>query len=1115
MTKGIETILSKTEHFIKAFYRNKMLKGSIIAFSLLLLLFLLIDIVEYFSWLNTDVRTFLFYSFILVTGAIVVYYIVIPFLKLLHIGKTLNHEQAAKIIGQHIKAVDDKLLNSIELLNSVEQNSSDTDLLLASLDQKAKELTPIPFVKAIDKKASYKKLRFLIPILTVLLLLFFISPSLIVGPSKRIVYHNVFFQKPLPFQFHLLTDSLVCLQNEDFTVTVRFTGNNLPEHVYLTRNGNSYLMEQNRLGNFQYAFKTVSSDIYFRIITNHFKTIQYHLRVFPKPVILNYNVQLLYPKYLGKKDEELENTDEMVVPEGTITDWKIYTKDVDTIYVLQNQLKSVDTLRADGNVFGFTKRISVSFSASLLARNIYTMATDSLFIRIKSIKDEFPTITVKEMKGMKNLKSIFFDGQISDDYGFHALQFYYKKSNSNQWKHYNLDIERNTTELNFQYAIKTADFGLRSGEQLDYYFSVSDNDAIHHFKVAKTAEGHLEMPNEEQLKSAIDSTSKQFKNRLEETLKKLNSLNKKIEENKLNILNKKKLNWADKERLKNLLQEELDIQEKLKEMEDLRKQQKELEKMKDTSVTRDLSEKMKSLEKMFSALKDPQLLAKIKEAKKNLDKMDRDKLNKMLDQLKEKNSNLEKNLDTNEELYKQLEFEKKFSEILKNLDSLQLKQKREAFKNNNRSVDKKTALKNQNKLNEGFKKIKKNIDDALKLNKNLEDPMNIKPNGKLEDSISEEMQNASEKLSRKHQKKASKSQQSAGKKLKKLKNQLQLAFQNEMSSRMGEDAENMKRLLDNLVQLSFDQEQNIYHVENTSKNDPNYIRNVNHLQQIRQNFGVIKDSLFALSKRNIFVKPFINRETRSVVNSLDRAASAMQERQTSQTLTNQQYAMTSLNNLALLLEESLERMQQSMMNMQKSGKGKQSCPHPGSGQGQSLSNMMQKQQKLSKSLNKMKGKNKGKQKGGTSGENGSSEQLAKMAELQLQIRLMLQQYMDQLKANGGNGNAMNEIMKEMLNNEKDIVNNNITEKTLRRQNDIKVRLLEAENARLERNKKKERESKEGKNIKRSNLTLEKKYKNQKKSNRDVLITKPVRLNPFYRSLHNKYLNKLKKDGSSH
>ena len=72
-----------------------------------------------------------------------------------------------------------------------------------------------------------------------------------------------------------------------------------------------------------------------------------------------------------------------------------------------------------------------------------------------------------------------------------------------------------------------------------------------------------------------------------------------------------------------------------------------------------------------------------------------------------------------------------------------------------------------------------------------------------------------------------------------------------------------------------------------------------------------------------------------------------------------------------------------------------------------------------------------------------------MAAQQSELRKQMQQMMDQLKADGGNGSALQKIIDKMEMQEDDIVNSRITSETLERQKEIETRLLQAEKAMME------------------------------------------------------------------
>jgi hypothetical protein len=217
-----------------------------------------------------------------------------------------------------------------------------------------------------------------------------------------------------------------------------------------------------------------------------------------------------------------------------------------------------------------------------------------------------------------------------------------------------------------------------------------------------------------------------------------------------------------------------------------------------------------------------------------------------------------------------------------------------------------------------------------------------------------------------------------------------------------------------------------------------------------------------------------------------------------------------MNNLSLMLAESLEQMEQSMQ-MSGNNKGSKNCKSPGKGKSPSMSEIMKQQQGLNQG---MKGKMKKNGLNGKGGLNKKSEELARMAAVQGEIRRMLQEVIDELESQGGNGSSLNKVVDEMKKTEDDIVNRRVTQETYNRQKNIETRLLKSDKAMQQREKEKKRESKEGKNRNSGNQNGDFEYKIEQENQEEILITAPIEVRPYYRRLLKEYLYKLEKDNNN-
>ena len=114
----------------------------------------------------------------------------------------------------------------------------------------------------------------------------------------------------------------------------------------------------------------------------------------------------------------------------------------------------------------------------------------------------------------------------------------------------------------------------------------------------------------------------------------------------------------------------------------------------------------------------------------------------------------------------------------------------------------------------------------------------------------------------------------------------------------------------------------------------------------------------------------------------------------------------------------------------------------------------------------------------------------------------------------GNGNDMQKIAEEMEELERDLVNKQLDEATLQRQQDLITRLLEAENAERIRGEKEERTSQEGNRGLQATPPQATEYLRKKMNELELMRTVPAELLPYYRSRVNDYFNTLELDPGS-
>lgn len=323
---------------------------------------------------------------------------------------------------------------------------------------------------------------------------------------------------------------------------------------------------------------------------------------------------------------------------------------------------------------------------------------------------------------------------------------------------------------------------------------------------------------------------------------------------------------------------------------------------------------------------------------------------------------------------------------------------------------------------------------------------------------------------------------------------------------MQEDMKMLRQLLENLVGLSFDQEDLIKALNKTEINTPRYIQQVQRQFKIRDDFRVAEDTLNALSKRVFQIESFVTEKVAEIKTNMRESNELLEEREKGMASDRQQRTMKSLNDLALMLSEVLNNMQQQMS--QAMSPGNQSCPKPGQGQGQGNTpkdKMSPGQQKLNQDM--QNAREKMNQKDGSGGPN--AKDFAQMAAKQAAIRKALEKQQRKLQQQGKGNKDLQDIIDQMDRTETELVNKRLSNETLKRQQDIMTRLLEHEKAERQRELDEKRKSDTAKNYEHQSPPALQEYLKKRRSEVETYKTVSPALKPYYKSLVEEYFKTLK------
>ena len=1088
-------LIGKIEGFTRKYYLNRLIQGVLVGAVLWIVFYLLINGLEYFSWFPPKGR-FVLFLFLLAGSAFVgIYYFLIPLVNLIRFRKKMSVEQASVLIGRFFPEIKDKLLNTIQLSNQLTDNA-DNALLAATIEQRSARLSPIRFTDAVDLRGNLKYLGIFFGLLLLLILLMVFLPSFAVQPTQRIVNYEQNYEKPLPYQVEIEQDEIETTQGQEVKFNIHVTGGRIPDAFYVKSELGQQLMTKASVNDFSYTFKNLYNDLTFNVVGGEYTSRPIHITVHPNPTLLSYRCEVRYPNYIHRSNETLEGKTRLIVPQGTNLTFSFITRDTEKVSVTHDSL--VTNLTATNDIFDYQFVAEQSTKFEVQVENAWNNTLEPLPFSVDVLPDAYPDIRVESFDEQLST-DVYFSGLITDDYGFTKLTFNCKVKEpieKNIVKIVPLDLKQTRTSFFYQFNMDS--LGIMPGQNMEVFFEIWDNDGFHGPKSKRSETFTYYKPSEAALDSIADNTSEDIMERLEQKSQEADKLQDEIDKMLQDLLQKKDLDWSDKEKMKDLLERQQEIQD---EWNKLQQEQENLSDfMKEHELgNEDLLKKQEQINKLFDEVIPEEMRKMMEQIDKLLEEMPREQMQQMMQDIKKNNQSMQELLDRNLSLLEQLKMEKDLTDLANKLDKLGEELQEQNAENQDKEAGEESDQKSAEEAKEEFDKMMDELDQLLEKNQDLQQPFNMEKDEEMEQSIEQDLDDAMQNEQSGQQQQSQQQKQSAGEKMQKMANNMMMQMQMEGMQQLAEDAHLMRILLENVVHASHEQEALMSEIGTLRTDDPSLVDKIVRQKEIADNFNMVRDSLRSMAMRQPAVQNFVFDELHGIENQTENAMKQLNNLKLSQAARHQQTAMMSMNNLALMLAESLENMENSMESMGMP----MSCSRPKPGQGQqSMQKMQQLQQQISEQLKQMQQQM---EKQGQQQQNSMSEEFARMAAEQEMLRQGMQQMLNEMKENGQIGDdGLQEIIKDMEKLEEELVNKKITHQMIERSQRIESRMLESQKAQEKREQEEKRKSNEFKGSHFDRKIDEYLYEQTLKKNQEFLRTNPIEYAPYYKDKINEY-----------
>ncbi len=1091
MSESFNILVNRLNSFKLRYYSFKLLKGAVISLFFILVVYTAFSLIEYFVFLSSDVRKIVFFGFLIFSGFLMIQFVGIPLLKMVHILKTIDLKTTTKIIQKHFSGMEDRLLNIIEL-NDLPENQYSNELVLASINQKIEQLKFFDFNEAIQfKNIKYVFIYFIISVL-VTCGIYISNRNVFIDSTNRLLHFNTTFIKPAPFYFKLENTQLEVKKGDSYNIKVSVEGDELPEIVYINIEGNNYLMKTESAGLFDFEMVSVINPVNFYFTDLKYNSENYNLKLLPKPGITHFKTTIFPPAYTGIQTQVLDNIGDLQIPNGTKVEWSFSGIDIDSVYIIVNDSVRIVAEKVNDSYL-LKSNFYKSTNYNVFIQNVITQPELALSYSIEVIPDLFPEIEINQIVDSLQLTRYYFKGNIGDDYGFSNLQFHYNIDNSDSA--ISIPIVKMLTDQEFYFVFDFQNLSQKEGI-VSYYFTVTDNDAVNNYKTTTSNNYTFQFPDSKEI---LAKDKEQFE-KLQANIDKSRELAKEIKQD-LNNLQLKNMdtNVSDWEKSQ-MVSDIISKQNKLEQLyEQIKQDNQNLNNYLNSfdEKSQAIQEKQKQIEALLDEVFTDELKKLMEEFNKLAEEFNSQKLNQLSENMNLTFEDLEKQLERNLEMLQKMKVEQKLQDVIDKTNEIAKEEEnlaKDVEENKNFEETEEKVSRHQKQVTE----LEKNLGEALELNKELKKPMNFDSFDEEFKEVDESFEESKSELSKKNKKKSGESIKKTSEKMQNMAFGMQQMLDSNTKEENMENIENLKQLLSNLIFLSFSQEKVLAELNGIADKDPALNQLNRDQKRILEQSQIVKDSLYTLAMRTPQITNIVNNELLSMEIYLKRANEEMQEALFPNARVSQQFVVTSLNNLALMLNEALENIENQMANSQP---GDQECEKPG-GKGKPGMNMLKQQsesikQQLQQMIEQMK--------------NGNPQNMGKQMGQSLMQHEMMQQMLRDMMNSGGVGSDAKQQLQQIDNmleqNRKDLMNKSINAQTIARQNQITTRLLQAEKAEMERDFEDKRES-ETANEFYSNPIKFFEYKQKDNYSIEYLNKNSHKLQNFYNNKYKQYLKNI-------
>ncbi len=1016
----------------------------------------------------------------------------------LKLGSLTSHKQ------------QDRLLNALQVIHPTHpgKDNPSPELARESLYRAVAELEVVNYSEVLSRSERVVSIRIGSTLLLAFILSIAIRPTIMLGAFGRLVHPATDYAPASPFSLTVSPTGGWAYRSEPISFQIEASGQppRTGSFIYQQDGGEEVSLDLDlRSGSATVGFAGFPSDVTYVVNSGEVSTERYKLQIIPRPQIVELNYRLHPPAYTrlpivaGR-----ENVGDVECLPGSSVDLRvtsskklssavmITTKAAGTSITTDTMAMNIDDKQAS---IDFIVRNPSTYTVRLRDRDNHE-DKDPVTYRIHTLTDEYPVARItfpEEDVVLGEDMHVPLRIEADDDFSISRLELNYHNLNGDTLvQKWNLGLTKTARNIILDTLWSIGNMPLMPGDVLEYWVVVWDNDNVSGPKRSESTRRLVRLPTFEEIVAGVEQTETEVEIDAQKTLEAAKELKEEVARLVEEMRRDPNANW---ERQKQ-------IDQAMKDQEQISKQAEQMSKTLDDLVnklekhdmlTPETLEKYMELQKLMNEVASPELKQAMEKLKQAMESQDPEKIRQALEQFDMDREEFMKSIERSLAILQQLKLERKLDELVKRAEEL-LHAQEQILKDieENRTEE---ASKSLDVQKIGVESLKKEMAETAKMASEAEksqlsdqlDSLGAKMDNM---NLPQQMAQTSQSVQAGNKSKAKSTGEESARSLAEMAASLKNLSQEFKDKNKADLALKIRRLVEELIYVSEDQENLMSECRALGTESPRYRELAGEQQDVKQALEGIAGRMLDLSKETFFVTPELGASIGKALQQIDKSLEGFSDRLPRSAAQPQKQTLGEINKsaaqlLAILGELSgsssssgYEEMMKKLSEMasQQQGLNQQSMPMPGGsapgqmpGEGQSLAQMAAQQRALQQSM----------------------EQAAQDAE---GIKEMLGDLQ-------GTADAMGEVAKDMENDQ-------IGERTRRLQQQIVSRLLDATRSAREEEYSKKRESKSGQELRRFSPSQTQLNSERDRLRRDLLKALQEGYTPDYRKLIREYYDAL-------